>query len=795
MKPKKLMVNLLGMTCLFLASCSTHQNLQVNGQSVGNAASPATSPPVLNLVQYAKPMCGTGGDSQRGIDNNNTFPGAVAPFGMIQWSPDTEEGLNPGGYADWDKRISGFSLDHISGAGCGYGEDFQFMPVLGVGAAPPNGSRTVFATSFSHSNEVARPGYYEVTLDNGIKVEPTTTVRSGFGRFTYPASGEATMTINAGSKVNGSDAAAININPATREVCGWAIGGYFCGCHEVRTIYFYAVFDHPFAACSTWSGNVLTKGGTNGTGTATGAFITFHTSKSRTVLAKVGISYVSVANARANVKAENPVSAFASKDFDRAVASGSDTWNSWLNRIQVSGGTTDELQTFYSMLYHALLGPSVVSDANGQYFGYDGEVHTTTDGRVQYGVFSGWDIYRSECQLLGMIAPKEAGDMAQSLLVDYQQGGAFPRWGVMTEDSGVMMGDPAAPIIADFYTFGATNFDARAALAGLVRAATDPSVRAPRTKTNERDALEDYLKLGYVPEHQKGGYGNVSMTLEYASADFALAQFARALGDETDYTLLMQHAQNWRNLFNPETGYLQMRRRDGSWSPGFTNNVGRYNGDTAYVEGTAGQYLWMVPFNLKTLADMMGSQDVAAKRLDAFFTKLNVRAWGDHDPDAWMAWMGNEPCLETPWIYCFFGQPYKAQQTVRRVLTELYSSSDAGYPGNDDVGEMSSWYLFSALGMYPELPGSDVLVLNSPLFPKAVLHLQNGDVTIIGNGAGKDAPYVQNLKVNGQTWNKPWIRYSDISRGGTLIYDLSSTANPNWGSSPADAPPSYTDGM
>ena len=464
MCPQKLMVNLLGMTCVFFASCSTHQSLQV-GQSVGKAALPA-APPVLDLVQYARPMCGTGGDA-------NTFPGAVAPFGMIQWSPDTEAGKREGGYSDRDKRISGFSLDHISGAGCGYGEDFQFMPVLGVEPTPPNGSRTAFAASFSHSNEVARPGYYGVTLDNGIQVELTATVRSGFGRFTYPAGGEAMMTINAGSKINGSDASAININPATREVSGWAIGGYFCGCHEVRTIYFYAVFDQPFAACSTWSDNVLTKGGTNGAGTAAGAFVTFDTSKSRTVLAKVGISYVSVANARGNVEAENPVWAFAAGDFDRAVASASDTWNSWLNRIQVSGGTTDELQTFYSMLYHALLGPSVVSDANDQYLGYDGEVHTTTDGRVQYGVFSGWDIYRSECQLLGMIAPKEAGDMAQSLLVDYQQGGAFPRWGVMTEDSGVMMGDPAAPMIADFYNFGATNFDAPAALAGLVRAATD----------------------------------------------------------------------------------------------------------------------------------------------------------------------------------------------------------------------------------------------------------------------------------------------------------------------------------
>jgi predicted alpha-1,2-mannosidase len=281
------------------------------------------------------------------------------------------------------------------------------------------------------------------------------------------------------------------------------------------------------------------------------------------------------------------------------------------------------------------------------------------------------------------------------------------------------------------------------------------------------------------------------MTLEYASADFALSQFAQALGDENNSAMLLQHAQNWRNHYNPASGYLEMRRNDGSWAPGFTNNVSQYDKNLAYVEGTGGQYVWMVPFDLKGLAELMGGPDVAAKRLDAFFTKLNV---GDHGPDSWMAWVGNEPNLNTPWIYDFLGQPYKTQGTVRRVMTELYSSGDAAYPGNDDVGEMSSWYIFSALGMYPELPGSDILVLGSPLFSKAVLHLPNGDVTITGNGAAKDAPYVQSLTVNGQTSNKPWIRYSDISHGGTLTYDLSSTANTNWGSDPADAPPSYSDG-
>ncbi len=752
-------------------------------QTAGAGPSPAPE----NLLPYARPMCGTGTAPDVGAGGNNTFPGAVAPFGMIQWSPDTEAGQHICGYGVEDNRISDFSVDHISGAGCDYGEDFAMMPILGAAPVSPPDDRRAFAQTFSHANEVARPGSYSVTLDNGMKIELTTTTRSGFGRFTFPGDQPATLMINAASDINGSAASGINVNPATHEIIGMSIGGHFCRSIESRAIYFYAVFNCPFKSWSTWSDRSFSPGATNGSGIASGAYLTFDTSKSRIVLAKVGFSYVSPANARANVETESPLSAFSSPDFDQAVTASGDVWNAWLNKISVSGGTPDEKTTLYSMLYHALLGPEVVSDANGQYLGYDGQVHTLESGHAQYGIFSGWDIYRSEAQLLGMIAPKQASDMAQSLLLDYQQGGAFPRWGVMTEDSGVMMGDPAAPIIADFYAFGATNFDAQATLKGLVRAATDSSVHAPRTYTNERDALDDYRKLGYVPEHQQGGYGNVSMTLEYASADFALSQFAAALGDSADSALLLNQAQNWKNHFNPASGYLEMRRRDGTWPPGFQNNVGGYDNNLAYVEGTGGQYLWMVPFNLKGLATLMGGPDAAAKRLDAFFTKLNVAG----GPDGWMAWLGNEPGLNTPWIYDFLGQPYKTQNIVRRAMNELYSPGDAAYPGNDDVGEMSSWWIFGALGMYPELPGSDVLVLGSPLFPKAVLHLPNGDVTITANGAAKDAPYVQHLTVNGQVSTKPWIRYSDISHGGTLMYDLSTTASTNWGSNLSDAPPSY----
>ena len=566
-------------------------------------------PALSQVVQYANPMCGTG-------DFNNCFPGADAPFGMIQWSPDT--GLHKGGYSDTDEEISDFSVDHVSGAGCQYGENFAIMPFLGpIPSSAPN--RTTFATYFSHSNELARPGYYKVTLSDGIMAELTTTTRAGFGRFTYTSGHAASIMINAASAVNGTVLSSIKIDTADHVISGYATSKVFCG-GSLNTTYFYAVFSQPFVSYAAWSGSVVTTGDTTGYGASCGAFVTFDTSVTRTVLARVSISYVSVANAKLNLETELPDSLFYSGGFDETVAADSTNWNTWLSRIEITGGTADQLATFYSMLYHALLFPSTCSDVNGQYLGYDGNVHTTTNGRVQYADFSGWDIYRSECQFLAMVAPHHASEMAQSLLRDYQQGGTFPRWGVPNMDSGIMMGDPAAPIIAGFYAFGADSFDVKAALAGIVRAATNPFVYATGSGTYERNALSQYLDLHYVPENQSGGYGNVSMTLEYNTDDFAVSRLAAALGDTTDSALLMDHAQYWRNLYNPATGYIQMRRGDGSWAPGFSNTATSYDNDQAYVEGNAAQYVWMVPFNLRTLAYMMGGQSPAVSRLDNFFT-------------------------------------------------------------------------------------------------------------------------------------------------------------------------------
>ncbi|HUE35915.1 MAG TPA: GH92 family glycosyl hydrolase, partial [Candidatus Acidoferrum sp.] len=453
-------------------------------------------------------------------------------------------------------------------------------------------------------------------------------------------------------------------------------------------------------------------------------------------------------------------------------------------KIQVSGGTAADTSTFYTMMYHALQAPSIVSDANGQYIGFDGQVHSAP-GFNKYEYFSGWDIYRNECQFIAMMDPARASDMAQSLVLDARQSGTMPRWSVADGDSGVMMGDPATPIIAGIYAFGGTNFDTASALAAMVNAALNPKVVA-HNGIHERDAERDYLNLGYVPAAQSGGYGPVSMTLEYCSADVALARFARALGDTTNYALAMDRAQNWRNLFNPGTGYIQLRNSDAGWSLGFPTFNGR-----AYVEGTADQYLWMVPFNLSSLISALGGPQAASARLDKFFTQLND-ADTSYSP---YAYLGNEPCSETPWIYNFLGEPWKTSDVVHRIMTQLFSTAPGGLPGNDDLGQMASLYVLAALGMHPEIPGDDVLVLNGPLFPQAVVHLTNGDVTITAENAGDNDPYVQSLTVNGRPSTASWIRYSQIANGGTLAFTLGTAPNTNWGCNPSDLPPSYTDGM
>jgi predicted alpha-1,2-mannosidase len=724
--------------------------------------------PNARLVQAIDVFTGTGARAAlpAAYSGGETFPGADLPFGMVQWSPDTVK-FAYSGYAFDDSRMRGFSLTHLSGAGCSQYGDLPFLPFTGALTGDPARS----SAGFSHARETAYAGYYRVELDNGVTSELTVTQRSGAGRFTYPAGAQAGMLLDLSGSLNTVRDAQATLGRDT--ISGWVSSGNFCYLHNNSyRVYFWAQFSQPFARVGVWRDGVMLSDRREVGGPHTGVFVTFASSERSVIGLRVGISYVSVANAEANVNAEDRTG-----DFADVLRRATRAWGDLLGEIQISGGTADQRATFYTALYHALLFPSVFSDANGQYLGFDGRVHSLPAGHAQYTNFSGWDIYRSEAQLLALLAPAQASDMAQSLVNDYEQSGGLPKWPVANGETYVQVGDPAAAIISAIYAFGGTDFDTRSALAALLAQATRPN--------KERPGIEYLEQPGYEPLDGAYGccnaYGPASTTLEYAAADFALSTFAEALGDRADAQKFRRRAQNWRALFNPATGYLEPRYLNGAFPSNFTPA-----NSTGWVEGNASQYTWMVPFNLRDLFDLMGGNARVVQRLDNFFTQL------DAGPDAPYAFLGNEPSLGIPWEYDYAGAPYKTQHIVHTILTTLYGPGPAGLPGNEDLGELSSWFVFAALGMYPALPGTANLVLTSPLFSTITLRRLGGQIIQINAPrASSGAYYVQRLLVNGQVSTRPWLPSSFIAQGGTLDYTLAAAPNPLWGAAVQDAPPSY----
>lgn len=771
----------------------------VLGSVVTVPTSAASTLAAGDLAQYVNPFVGTqpgAPDQGTGGGAGNDFPGADVPFGMVQWSPDTVTQQH-GGYFYQDNRIRGFSLTHLSGAGCDTYQDVPFMPYAGEVMDSPATDPTRYVATFAHTDEKATPGYYGVQLVNGVKVELTATERTGSGRFSYPAGKTATLLVDTSGSINGTDDAQINIGKDS--ISGWAASGRFCGADDHYRVYFTATFDRPFVSVGTWRGNTVTPGKVNEHGGAppkiaavrsatgprlqseslapqdvtvpgegTGGFVTFDTGDGGPVNVRLGLSFVSIDGAERNLAAENG----GTRSFDEIATAARKTWNGRLNEIQVAGGTDEQKRIFYSSLYHAFLQPNVFSDSDRRYIGFDGRIHIVDSGHAMYTNFSGWDIYRSEIQLLSLLAPHEMSDIARSMIAYADQGGAWDRWTVANDYTGVMNGDPYPAIVATAYAFGVRDFDARHAVLSMVRGATQPT-----TGYVERPGLPDYLKLGYVP-------GAASDTLEYTSADFAVATLAHRLGDSVTYATFINRAQNWQNLENPVTGYLEPRHAGGSFPANY--DPASPNG---YVEGNGAQYSWMVPYDVAGLVTAFGGNAVVNRRLDTLFTELNA---GTKRP---YAFLSNEPTLETPWLYDFTGAPYKTQQTVRRVLSQLYNSSPAGLQGNDDLGEMGSWYVWSAMGVYPEIPGRAELTLATPLFTQVKITPPTGKtITINAPGAAENTPYTVGLEVNGQKSTRPWLPESFVTSGGTLHFMVSDRPDPNWGAAPADAPPSFRDG-
>jgi predicted alpha-1,2-mannosidase len=763
------------------------------GAATGRAAA-VTDPAAL-----VNPFIGTN-------NNANDFPGPDVPFGMIQWSPDTLPRPDGGGYDYASSKMIGFALAHMSGPGCKVAGDIPVLPT--VGAVNPSAS-----DQFSHTRESASAGYYKVALQDGVTAQLTSTTRTGLAQFTFPKQGRSNLVFKLADSQRTASATTFRMDSNT-EVSGSATTVNFCGTATPYTIYFDMKFSQPFARHGTYTPKGLQPNASSlslrapraatsagappsqsepadhptyhgpqpaGRSLASsalkgpdGAYVTFNTNTAakRTVTVRVGISYVSVSNARQNLKAEDPAGNFAAVQ-SAATAS----WNALLNKVQITGGSAAQQTTFYTALYHTLLAPNVFSDVNGQYRGINGKLHTVPAGHSFYTNISGWDIYRSQAQLETLLDPAAASDVAQSMLDDYNTDHMLPKWPENNAESYIMVGDPADAVLADYYAFGARGFSARNALTDMVHQAVHAS--------DIRPGLSYLQSQGYLPINGRYGccnyYASVSTTLEYNTADFAISALAGALGEPTVQTRFANRAQDWRNVLDPDSGFDQPREANGAWQGGFTPLVQ----GPPFAEQDSWNYTGMVPFDVAGLA--------AAKGGNAAMNVYLSTALRSFNGSSGYANLGNEPAIELPWEYDFTGEPYQTQGMVRQVQDQIWSDRPGGLgTGNDDLGEMSSWYVWSALGMYPMIPGTTTMALGSPVFSTASISLPSGaTLTIDGNGAAQDAPYVQSATWNGAAWNDAFAPSGLFTSGGTLAYTLGTSPNTSWAAAPADAPPSY----
>ena len=761
------------------------------------AAAPARAATAPALVgdptALVDPFIGTGsGDAV--VGPVNTFPGATAPFGMLTWSPDTNSRPSSGGYAYTDSSTIGLSVTHVSGAGCGIAGDLPILPTVGdIGGNP-----TAATQPFSHADESASPGSYSTTLGTGstaVGVNVAATTRTGLGSFDYPATTSANVLFKVGDSQAFVNAADVSVD-GDDEVTGSITEGRFCDMPNMSTVYFAAKFDRPFTAHGTWNGSTVTPGSASATGQDSGAYVSFDTTSASKVGMQVSISYVSVADAQSNMTAE----LHNTWDVAAVAAQTRAQWRRLLSEIQIGGGTHDQQVEFYTALYHALIDPSTFSDANGRYTGMDGKVHQTRPGQAQYTTFSGWDVYRDEIPLLATVAPSQTSAMMQSLVNDAAQGGWLPKWPVADGYTGMMGGDSSDAMIAEAYAFGARDFDTGAALAAMLKGAdqSPTSGQLGEGYYEERPGLATYLKNGYVAntiaESGSAVPDGASLTLEYATDDFAISQFARALGQHGTSAAFLARSQNWTNIYNTDSGYLQPRDAAGAFPGGdpATDGLGSF-GQSGFQEGNAAQYAFSVPQNLHGLITALGGDAAAVSRLDTFFQQ------DEAGPNAPYYWAGNETDLLAPWIYDYAGAPYKTTAEVHSLLDDVYAATPAGEPGNDDLGAMSSWYVWGALGMYPETPGAPVLALSAPIFPTVRLNLPGHSTLITAPGAS-DQGYINTLSVNGRAWNQAWLPAADVVGDGRhgaptrIAAGISTTPNTHWAAAAADAPPSYPAG-
>ena len=725
---------------------------------------------VANPVDHVDTLIGTGTGGET-VGEINNFPGASVPFGMVQYSPDTFG--NYAGYNYDNPRSTGFSMTHAS-VGCPAFGDISMLPTT-----TPIGSQPWKAWERIAHDDTERgvPGYYTVRFPGtGVTAELTATTRTGVGRFRYPRNGRAAVFhVRSGASLAGNSRAAIQIREDNTTITGWATSGGFCSKTNTYTVYFAMKFSQPFTSYGSWDGYSVYPGARSAASPYSGGYVAFPAGSVLEV--RTAISYVGVDGALANLAAEG------GKGFDDVRAAAVSEWNATLSCIAVAGRNVGHLDTFYTSLYRTLLNPNTFNDADGRYIGFDGFIHTVPRGRTQYTNFSDWDTYRGLAALQGLLFPARASDMAQSLVNDAEQSGSFPRWALANSATGEMTGDSVVPLIADLYAFGAKDFDVKTALRYMVNAATTGGVGL--NGYVERPGIAAYLELGYAPET----FGaSASITLEWSVDDFAIARFAESLGDAATAAEFQNRAQYWQNLFNPTTRYISPRDAMGFFQPGpgFVDSPLGF-GQEGFDEGNAEQYVWWVPHNVAGLVTALGGRTAVGDRLDRFTKELNA---GPKEP---YLWAGNEPGFGVPWLYNYIGQPWKTEHTVDRVRG-LFGPTPDGEPGNDDLGALSSWYVWAALGLYPSTPATPILTVAAPLFDRVVIALPGGRfIRMSAPGAsGPHHPrYISGLSIDDQATDHTWIPESIIRSGGELKFSLAAYPNKVWGTAESSAPPSF----
>lgn len=726
---------------LILAACSPKQETTVSTE----------------YAQYVNPLIGTD-------FTGNTYPGAQVPFGSIQLSPDN--GL-PGwnrisGYYYPDSTIAGFSHTHLSGTGAGDLYDIMFMPVTRPykEAEPPLGIHS----SFSHNDEFASAGYYRVLLkDYNINVELTATERCGIQRYTFPKA-KSSIFLNLKKAMNWD----FTLDSYIEVVDSCTIRGYRIsqGWSPEQHVYFQTRFSRPFDDYQIDKTDITTKE-KGKIGTAYIVRFDFNTEKDEEILVTTALSGVSMEGAALNLQTEAP-----KDDFDYYYAQAVSNWNTQLGKIKIEGGSTDDQTVFYTALYHSMLAPTIYSDADGSYMGADRKIHKA-EGWTNYSTFSLWDTFRASHPLFTYTQPERANEMIKGFLEFYKQSGALPLWNLYGWETNMMIGYHAVPVIVDAYLKGVGDFDPELALEACVASAN----------RDDYHGIGEYKSMGYVPAYSDPKLWkswSMSKTLEYAYDDYCIARMAEKMGKADIAQEFYKRSENYRNVFNPASSFMQPRDEKGNFAKDFKAET--YTEDIC--ESNGWQYFWSVQHNIDDLIRLVGGEERFAQRLDSMFTYAPA---SDEELPIFSTGMigqyahGNEPSHHVIYLYNKVKQPWKTQQYAAKVMHELYTNEPGGLCGNEDCGQMSAWFVFSAMGFYPVDPISGQYEIGTPMFPRVELKLANGKTfTVSAPAVSRENIYIQSVKVNGEPYKKSYLTHDLIMSGATVEFEMGAAPGPVW---------------